>query len=158
MICTLKWYIQGILHICKFCIFGGNHRNSTRKIIITLTWICSAVVQFGCCQHRHFLWFSLRGDFKVMFPGSEAEFTAGVFFLLENACRELATVSHNLQRRVSDGQLHGKNTSGSRSIYSGFVYSRMLWGKCLTNKFFVEYSKCICLTCTLHAHPMIVLV
>jgi hypothetical protein len=63
-----------------------------------------------------------------MFPGSEAEFTAGVFFLLENACKELAVVSHNLQRRVSDGQLHGKNTAGGRSIYSGFVYSRMLWG------------------------------
>ena len=48
---------------------------------------------------------------------------ADVFFLLENACRELATVSHNLRRRVSDGQLH----TGAQSLYSGFVYSRMLW-------------------------------
>jgi hypothetical protein len=62
-----------------------------------------------------------------MFPGSEAEFTAGVFFLLENACKELAKISHHLQKRVSDGQLHGKSTAGSRSLYSGFVYSRMLW-------------------------------
>ena len=82
-----------------------------------------------------------------MFPGSEAEFTAGVFFLLENACKELATVSHNLRRRVSDGQLHGKNTAGARTLYSGFVYSRMLWSKFLVvfnNRFFVRYSMCTC--------------
>ena len=83
-----------------------------------------------------------RGDFKVMFPGSEAEFTASVFFLLENACKELANVSYQLQKRVSDGQLHGKNTLGARSIYSEFVYTRMLWSKsallCLANRFFVD--------------------
>ena len=71
----------------------------------------------------------LRGDFNVPFPGIEAEYTANVFFLLESACNELAKVSYQLQKRVSNGQLHGKNTTGARSMYSGFVYSRMLWGK-----------------------------
>ena len=102
----------------------------------------------------------LRGDFKVMFPGSEAKFTAGVFFLLENACKELANVSHQLQKRMSDRQLHGKNTLGSRMIYSNFVYTRMLWGKymyaffkflCLTNSlcWVCEQTtvRCICHVC-----------
>ena len=82
-----------------------------------------------CILNLYYDSLSCRGDFKVMFPGSEAEFTAGVFFLLENACKELANVSYQLQRRVSDGQLHGKNTTGAKSLYSGFVHSRMLWGK-----------------------------
>ena len=64
-----------------------------------------------------------------MFPGSDAEFTAGVFFLLESACNELARVSFQLRSRVSDVQLHGKNTAGARSMFSGFVYSRMLWSE-----------------------------
>lgn len=43
----------------------------------------------------------------MKFPESENEFSASVFFLLENACVELARVSYNLQKRV-DGQFHGK--------------------------------------------------
>jgi hypothetical protein len=70
-----------------------------------------------------------------MFPGSEAEFTAGVFFLLENACNELAKVSFHIQKRLSEGQLHG-----SRSIYSGFVYSRMLWGTFLVMYIYLHHG------------------
>ena len=75
-----------------------------------------------------FLYLKHRGDFSVMFPGAESEFNASVFYLLENACLELAKVSYNLQKRVADGQMHSKHT-GSRAIYYGFVYSRMLWGE-----------------------------
>jgi hypothetical protein len=73
-----------------------------------------------------------------MFSGSEAEFTPGVFFLLESACNELAKVSFQLQKRVSEGQLHGKNTAGARSLYSGFVYSRMLWGMFLVMYMYIR--------------------
>ena len=115
------------------------------------------VHMYICPLHVWLIHPFLRGDFKVMFPGQEAEFTAGVFFLLENACNELARVSYQLQKRLSDGQLHGKNTTGARTLYSGFVYSRMLWGTLLNQWILCQiqqvymhdmymYSTCTC-TC-----------
>jgi hypothetical protein len=87
-----------------------------------------------------------------MFPGSEAEFTAGVFFLLESACNELAKISFHIQKRLFDGQLHGKNTAGSRSMYSGFVYSRILWGTFLVmfkqqTLYHYRFSMCMYVSC-----------
>ena len=63
-----------------------------------------------------------RRDFQVPFEG---EATTSVFCLLQQACLEMAKISHIIRRR---------ETSAGRPshlrIYQKFVYNRFMWGEC----------------------------
>lgn len=71
------------------------------------------------------------GDFQVTFnPDDDRDNDHSVFFLLEQACFELANMSYNIHYAGKDGIR--KLVNGRESLYENFLYSRMLWSKWVT--------------------------
>lgn len=71
----------------------------------------------------------VRGDFQVKFSpdGGDEDNNCSVFLLLEKACFELAEVSYKMNSVQGLRQL----VNGRECLYKNFLYSRMLWGKCI---------------------------
>ena len=65
-----------------------------------------------------------RDDFEIMFPVSNSE-SSNVFSVLKSACVELSQYHKQLIKQKS----------------SGFVYSKMMWGKCYVHNSVSHYSK-----------------
>ena len=63
-----------------------------------------------------------RRDFAVQFGSEES---TSVFFLLQQACIQLAKVSHHIHQR----EVNTANQS-KQFLYRGFVYNRFMWGEC----------------------------
>lgn len=67
------------------------------------------------------------GDFSVNFDSGDVEDDNNAFYLYEEACFKLAEVSSQFELQALDS--HHR----SQPLDNNFLYSTMLWGKCIVH-------------------------
>ena len=80
----------------------------------------STLLGFSVLLLSWYVVFSCRRDFQVPFDG---ETLTSVFSLLQQACLEMAKISHNIHQRETSAD------KPSHLIYQKFVYNRFMWGE-----------------------------
>ena len=64
-------------------------------------------------------------------PNGDEDQQSSVFYILEQACLELANLSYSYRVQNTDTANAPMLDDKSRPLYKNFIYSRMLWGKVL---------------------------